>query len=130
VKYEQGNISDMKQADAFKAVSALEEAANKVATDMLSLDNTPDDFNPDLVNNVFVDGSKGTYAGHCVRSNEGEGITRLEATRDHNSYSLSMDGDHKEIRHRKEIAGPDGSLFHEEWAIFDGTQVKFKAITY
>ena len=31
VKYEQGNISDMKQADAFKAVSALEEAANKVA---------------------------------------------------------------------------------------------------
>lgn len=132
VKYEDGNISTAKEADAVKAVQKLQEAANGVATEMLTLDNTPPDFNPKIVNNVYLDGSKSAYAGLCIKSNNGEGITRLDATGKGESYSISVAGDHKEIRHRKEINGKAGEspLTQEQWAIFDGSHVKYKAIEY
>ena len=134
VKYEDGHITNPKQADAFKATRDLEKAASAVAAEMLTHDNGPDDFNPKLVNDVYLDGGKTPYAGHCVKSNDGSGVTRLEATTADKteSFSISVSGDRKEIRHRKEIEGKagDAPLDEEQWAIFDGSKVKYKAVSY
>ena len=128
--YQQGNISTEKEANAVKAVRNLEAQANAVAADMLTHDNTDIDFNPKLKNNVYLDGSGGSnYAGHCVKSNSDK-ITRLDATGKGEHFTISTEDGHREIRHTKEVVTEKGSSFQEEWAIFDGSQVKYKAINY
>jgi hypothetical protein len=99
---------------------------------MLSHDNKPEDFNPKITNNVYLDGSKSTYAGHCVQCNNGDGLIRLDATGKGETFSITVDGDKRTVRHLTETPGKEGKApsFHEEWAIFDGSQVKYKAINY
>ena len=132
-RYEAGNISTQKELAAVKAVSQMESFAQSAATEMLTLDNTPADFNGNLRNNVYLDGSQGNWSGHAVKSHNSSRITRLEAeNKSGESISVSVDGDHQEVRYRKEIEGRAGEapLVEEQWAIFDGSKVKFKAISY
>lgn len=131
-RYEAGMITNPQQASACVAVRQLEDSAAKVAGDMLALDNKEFDLNQPTLNNVYLHAQNPSgFTGHAVRNEQGQ-LERLEADNGRDKYSVSVNGDHKEVRHTTTIHGPAGEspVVTEEWAIFNGTSVKHKVINY
>lgn len=132
VRYEAGLVTNPTQAGAAVAVSQLEQRAAKAGADMMVQDNKEFDLNQPTLNNVYLHSTNPSgYTGHCVRDDQGT-VERLEASNGRDQFSVSVDGDRKEVRHTETIYGPSGEtpIVTEEWAIFNGPSVKYKKISY
>lgn len=135
VKYETGNIQDKKQANAFESVQDLLAQADSVAAGMLKLDNNPKfDLNNQLRGNVYLNKENPSgFTGHVLADEKGA-LTKLEAESPKINVTIKTDGDHKEVRVRKSVEDTSEAginfRIQEDWAIFDGSQVKYKSINY
>lgn len=131
-RFEPGNISTKREADAALATQALESRAQQVASDMLKLDDSADDLNPKIPHNVYLAKTNNSgFTGHAVKS-DGGSVSRLDAESGAEQVKVSTEGNRKEV-HRVHIQeGPAGekALWTEEWAISDGSTVKYKSIEY
>lgn len=132
VRYEAGLVTNPTQADAAVAVSHLEQRAAQAGQDMMVQDNKEFDLNQPTLNNVYLHSANPSgYTGHCVRDDQGQ-LERLEAGNGKDQFSVSVDGDRKEVRQTTVAAAAEGEspIVTEEWAVFNGPSVKYKKISY
>jgi hypothetical protein len=135
VKFETGNITDKRQAQAFEDSQALIAQTDTVGKDMLAQDNSAYDLNSELKGNVYLNkANPSNFTGHCTADSKGS-IDKLEAeaitSGGSKNFSVSVEGDRKTIHTTHTIDGSDGgALVEEQWAIFDGSKATYKKIIY
>ncbi len=140
-KYEKGHIANSKQAEAATKVGKLEALVRDIGDSMAAIDETYADQNGNSPNSVYGSvytrqcGSQGTtpFTGSC-QLKDGQ-VTRLEVSAGSTSLSVSSQGDRQEIHYVNKIAGscadPGPNVLEEhEWAVSDGSHVKYKSYTY
>ena len=108
---------------------------------MAAIDETAADQNGQSPNNIFGSvytrqfGSQGTtpFTGFC-QLKEGQ-VANLDVSAGSTSLSVSTRGDRQEIHYVSKISGscsdPGPNVMEQhEWAISDGSKVKYKSYTY
>ena len=133
VKFEPGNIKDAAQAQAFEDAKSLVAQTDKIAKDMLSLDNGKWDLNSEIKGNVYIKApNESQFVGHCTTDEKGN-VNRLEVEKAFggaDKYSVEVEGDRKVVHSISTFDNVQGSLTTETWVIFDGSQASFKRIKY
>lgn len=136
-KFQPGKISTPKQAEAYQAGTLLEQRADRVAQELLTLKGSQQDLDRGDGENVFI--SKripSGFQGHVATDGEGQ-VTALDA-REQSPFGpfeelkITRDGDRKEV-YRHHLGGaPTGEegIHTEEWFVSDGHKSSYRMISY
>lgn len=140
-KYEKGQIATSKQAEAASQVDKLEALVRDIGDSMAAIDDTFADRNGNTPNSVYGSvhprqiGHQGTpFTGSC-QLKDGQ-VASLDVNAGSTSLSVSRQGDRQEIHYVTRITGscsfdPGPNVLEQhEWAISDGSKVKYKSYSY